>query len=387
MLYLFIGLNMCIHACFVGSRIVVVLFALETFKASPFEIGLMVSLYTIPPWILGVYSGRVCDRYGARRPMVFGAAFVCAGLLVPFFWPTLPALYFLAALLGTGFVFYNVAAQNIAGAIGPRSERAKNFSTLSLGYSLSSLIGPLAAGYAIDYLSPRIAFLIFAGVALVPMTVLWFYHALTAFAMPKEPKAHQSAFDLLRMPELRRTLILGALVVTGWDLFLFYMPIYGHQIGMTGAAIGKVLAVFAIGTFVVRFSMPYLVKRYSARYTLAASVCLGALTFIFFPFIKDPWMLAGLSFVIGIALGCGQPLTLMLAYNRSPPGRTGEVTGMRIALNHGTHSAVPIIAGALGSAFGAAPPFLMIAAILGISGYLATTVTPTAQFKPPDEPN
>jgi len=387
MLYLFIGLNMCIHACFVGSRIVVALFALDAFKASPLEIGVMVSLYTIPPWILGVYAGRVCDRLGARRPMVFGAAFVSAGLLVPVVWPTLPALYMLAALLGTGFVFYNVAAQNIAGAMGPREERAKNFSTLALGYSISSLIGPLAAGYAIDYLSPRIAFAIFAGVALVPMTVLWFYHALTAYAAPKASAGHRSALDLLRMPELRRTLILGALVVTGWDLFLFYMPIYGHQIGMTGAAIGKVLAVFAAGTFVVRFSMPYLVKRYSARYTLAASVALGALTFIFFPFIKDPWVLAGLSFVIGIALGCGQPLTLMLAYNRSPPGRTGEVTGMRIALNHGTHSAVPIIAGALGSAFGAAPPFLMIAVILGVSGYLATTVTPTAQVKPPDEPH
>jgi MFS family permease len=387
MLYLFIGLNMCIHACFVGSRIVVALFALDSFKASPLEIGIMVSLYTIPPWLLGVYAGRVCDRFGARRPMVFGAAFVCAGLLVPFIWPTLPALYILAGLLGTGFVFYNVSAQNITGAMGPREERAKNFSTLSLGYSISSLVGPLAAGYAIDYLSPRIAFLIFAGMALVPMTVLWFYHALTTYVAPKPTGEREGMRQLLRTPGLRRTLILGALVVTGWDLFLFYMPIYGHEIGMTGASIGKVLAVFAVGTFVVRFCMPYLVKRYSARYTLAASVCLGALTFIFFPFIKDPWVLAGLSFVIGIALGCGQPLTLMLAYNRSPVGRTGEVTGMRIALNHGTHSAVPIIAGALGSAFGAAPPFLMIAAILGISGYLATTVTPTAQLKPPDEPH
>jgi hypothetical protein len=77
----------------------------------------------------------------------------------------------------------------------------------------------------------------------------------------------------------------------------------------------------------------------------------------------------------------------MLSYNRSPPGRTGEVTGIRLTLNHGMHSMVPIIAGAIGSAFGAAPPFLMIAAILASSGWVATTVTPTAQAKPEESPH
>ena len=378
-----VALNIVVHGCFIGSRLVISLYALQHFNASPLEVGLMVSLYTIPPWLLGVVAGRIGDRYGARMPMLLGAGLVACGLVVPALWNTLPALYVLAMLVGTGFVFFNVNTQNLAGAVGPRERRAQNFSTLSLGYSLSSLCGPLAGGYALQYLEPRIAFLLFAASLTLPIAVLWAHRTLTQVAPIVVSEGRHSAFELLRMPELRRTLILGALVVTGWDLYLFYTPIYGNSVGMSSSLIGKLIAAFAVGTLVVRFMMPRLVKRFSVRYTLAASVACGALFFIALPLLQNPWLLGALSFVIGLALGCGQPLTLMLSYNRSPVGRTGEVTGIRLALNHGTHSAVPIAAGALGSAFGAWPPFLIIASILGFSAYLATQVTPMAPLKPP----
>jgi hypothetical protein len=45
-----------------------------------------------------------------------------------------------------------------------------------------------------------------------------------------------------------------------------------------------------------------------------------------------------------------------------------------MALNHFAHTLVPVIAGALGSAFGVTPVFVLIAAVLALSGYLGTTV-------------
>lgn len=100
----------------------------------------------------------------------------------------------------------------------------------------------------------------------------------------------------------------------------------------------------------------------------------AAVTFVLFPLAKTALLLGALSFVIGLVLGCGQPVTLLMSYNRSPAGRTGEATGVRMALNHFAHSAVPVAAGALGSAFGVAPVFILIAAVLAISGYLGATV-------------
>ena len=59
-----------------------------------------------------------------------------------------------------------------------------------------------------------------------------------------------------------------------------------------------------------------------------------------------------LSFGIGLTLGVSQPLTLNLTYNRSPAGRSGEVTGLRLTINNITHIAVPLAAGSIGALLG-----------------------------------
>lgn len=381
-MYLIVFLNVIIHGCLIGSRLVMALLAIELGE-NPFAIGVMVSLYSVPPLLLGVYSGRVSDRYGVRPPMLFGAILCGIGLLVPYLWHHVAALYISAAMIGTAFVFYNVSVQNLTGAWGPREERARNFSTLSLGYSISSLVGPLVAGYAIEYLSHAAAYLIFSVSTLAAVAVLLFYRRIREIEMPQPAPGVTNAFDLLRLPELRKVLITGAMVVTGWDLYMFYLPLYAHDIGLSASTIGIVLGVFAVATFIVRFSLPRLTERYTARRVLAVSMFCGAVTFVLFPFVEQAWLLAALSFVIGLALGCGQPVTLLMSYNRSPAGRTGVVAGTRLALNHLTHSTMPVVAGALGSAFGVAPVFVIIAAVLAVSGYLSGTVKRSSEMPPP----
>ena len=377
-MYLMVFLNVIIHGCQIGSRIVMVLLAIEL-GANMLEIGVMVALYSVLPLLLGVYSGRMSDRYGVRLPMLLGAVLMGCGLLLPYLWRHIAALYFSASIIGAAFVFYNVSVQNLAGAWGPREDRARNFSTLSLGYAISSLFGPLIAGYAIEYLSHAAAYLIFSLTTLAPIVVISVHRKLREFKMPKSAGGERSAFDLLRLPELRKVMIIGAMVVTGWDLYMFYLPIYAHSVDLPASLIGIVLGVFAVATFIVRIALPYLTRRYNARRVLSVSMFCGAAMFVLFPFVKDVWLLGALSFVLGLALGCGQPVTLLLSYNRSPEGRTGEATGIRFALNHLAHSIVPVVAGALGSVFGVTPVFVMTAAVLAASGYLGGKVKSSAQ--------
>lgn len=62
---------------------------------------------------------------------------------------------------------------------------------------------------------------------------------------------------------------------------------------------------------------------------------------------------------------------MMLAFERSPAGRTGEVTGLRLTANNVARIVVPLIGGALGTAFGAAPVFWMNALNLTVISWLA----------------
>ena len=80
-------------------------------------------------------------------------------------------------------------------------------------------------------------------------------------------------------------------------------------------------------------------------------------------------VLAVVCFVLGLCMGLGQPLTVILTYNYSPPGRHGEGLGLRIAINNSMHVTVPALFGAAGALLGLAPVFWASSAILAVGGY------------------
>jgi predicted MFS family arabinose efflux permease len=188
---------------------------------------------------------------------------------------------------------------------------------------------------------------------------------------PQGTRAAGNTLALLKLPLLRRAVIVSGLITTGWDLYGFYVPIYGHSIGLSASTIGNILGVFAVATFVVRALVARLTRRFGIEMVLRTAAFAAAALFIPFAMIEYVPVLFLLSFSIGLALGCSQPLTLNLAYNYSPEGRAGEVTGLRLTINNITHIAVPVASGAVAAALGVAPVFWMCAALLVTGGYLS----------------
>jgi MFS family permease len=177
--------------------------------------------------------------------------------------------------------------------------------------------------------------------------------------------------NLLSNKPLRRTLITSAIILTGTDLFQFYMPIYGHAVGLSASAIGMILGTFAVAAFVVRLVMPTMVKRWSADTVLLASMFVGAAAYLVFPIFEHALLLAAVAFVLGLGMGCSQPVSLMLIYDRAPQGRSGEALGLRLTINNFMHIAIPLFFGSVGTVFGVAPVFLANAAVMTAGGVLS----------------
>ncbi|RPJ46060.1 MAG: MFS transporter [Betaproteobacteria bacterium] len=361
-------LTLAMQGGHMGSRVVASLLALHL-GAGPLLIGILIASYSVFQLGFALVVGRISDRYGSRWPMLGGAITFGAGLVIPAAWPVLPALFVSAPLIGIGFVFFNVAAQSLAGTLGSAAERTRNFSTLSLGYSSGHMVGPVIAGLMIDRFGFGPAYIAFAVLALLPITALALSRNLGVSGLRSEPPA-TSALDLLRVPPLRRMIVVSGLVTTGWDLYTFYVPIYGHSIGLSASTIGTILGAFAAASFIVRISLPSLTRRFSVETVLAAAMGIAALLFLPFAYIEFVPALIALSFGIGLTLGVSQPLTLNLTYNRSPAGRSGEVTGLRLTINNVTHIAVPLAAGSVGALLGIAPVFWASAGILAVSAWL-----------------
>jgi MFS family permease len=371
-IYVVFLIILCNMACWRASKVLATLFAIEL-GATQFYIGILVALYSLFPMLLALYAGKLSDRLGVRLPMIAGSLGLSLGLTLPYFAPSIAALYASAALIGASHVFYNVSVQNLVGMLSRPEVRTRNFSNYGLIMSVGSFIGPLTAGFSIDHFGHATSYLYIAAVPLISVVIIM---------LARDPglgRAKKSAEDghaghvkeLLNNKPLRRTLLTSAAILTGTDLFQFYMPIYGRDIGLSASAIGVVLAMFAAASFVVRLVMPALVKRWGADLVLTVSLFIGAIAYLAFPWIADPRLLSTIAFVLGLGMGCGQPLTLMLIYNRAPPGRSGEAIGLRMTLNNFTHIVMPLFFGSLGTAFGVAPVFVVNAFMLAGGGLIS----------------
>jgi MFS family permease len=352
-----------------GSKVLLSLFALQL-GADPAQIGVLMAFYGIGPLALAVIAGKMSDRLGFYAPLLGGSLCFSIGLLLPGFLPRLSTLFLSAALVGVGFVFYAVTAQGLVGALGTPATRTRDFSTFSLGPAIATFLGPLAAGFAVDHVGHAFAYLLLSLAPLIATGYLYFLRKRFP-AVRKTAKGERGgSFELWQRPILRDTFIVGGIVLSGLELFTFYMPVYGHSVGLSATAIGSVMSAYAVAAIAVRLFLPALTRRLGEARTLTWALLASAATFLLFPLSQSAWILAGVSFMLGLSLGCGQPLGQILAYNRSPAGRVNEVIGMRVTVNKLAEVACPLLFGVLGSTFGVGLVFVVNALMMGGGGWI-----------------
>ncbi len=363
--YFVVALTVLNHIAYKGSKMLVALYAIEL-GGTPFEVGMLFSLYSIFSLFIAIHVGRLSDRFGPRTLMLIGCCGLGAGLLLPFIWPRFGMLYLSATVIGALYIFFTVSAQHLIGAAGAGHARTRNFGLYSLGVGITSLLAPPLTGFAIDHFGHQMTYAMLAVLPVGPLAFLLFFRrGLPQHVKPEPAKSEHRAIDLLRNVPLRRALIAAGIIETGGELYNFYMPIYGHSLGLSASRIGLIIGVYAVAILLARIVMPALVRRSSEETVLFGSLGLTAATCVLFPFVDEPVMLAVISFVFGLGLGCCGPLSLVLTYNRAPEGRAGEAIGWRQSFNKFIEVVMPLLFGTLGTAFGLAPAFWLNALFLG----------------------
>jgi predicted MFS family arabinose efflux permease len=363
-------LTVLIHINVAGSRIDLSLFALSL-GASPLTVGLLMSLLALLPMLFSVYVGRAIDRIGIRQPMLTGSACIMLGSVLAFLWPRLEMLFVTSCLVGSGFMLFHIAVNHAAAALGRAEDRARNFSLLALGFSTSGFIGPVLAGFAIDWIGHRHTFLLLSGFALISLIVL----TIRKIEVPRSDfhdhdRSEYRVTDLLRDPALRRVLVVSAALSMAWELFTFVMPIHGSQLGLSASTIGIILGSFGSAIFCVRLVLPLIVHRVHEWKLLTGAMLMTGVALFALPFVVNVPLLIAMAFLLGIGLGGTQPMILALLYNKAPPGRGAEAVGVRTLLLNASQAGIPLLFGALGAALGMAPAFWAMAlAMMGGSWY------------------
>ena len=367
----FVLLTVLSHVGFVGSRITVSLSAINL-GASPLAIGVLMALYAVIPMLLAVQAGRLVDRVGAFRPIAVAGVVVAAGILLPFAFHGLPVLFVSSTIVGTAFMMQHIALNHVIGNLGAPSERPVNFSWFALGYSVSGFLGPLLAGFAIDWAGHAAAFLLLAlPPALGTALLLWKRGVPTRPPVAKEDAARHRLADLLRNPRLLPVFLFSGLLATGWDMYTFVIPILCTRIGLSPSTIGVIMSSFALATFVVRLAMPSVARRLSEWTVVCTALAIAGTAYSLFPLVTQVPLLSALSCRLGLGLGCAQPMIMAVLYSASPPGRQGEVVGVRTTLMNASHTFLPLLFGAVGAALGMGTVFWTMSGLLLCGGWLA----------------
>lgn len=370
-IYLVVLMSVLSQVGFSGSRVAVSLHALEL-SANQFAIGVVIALYSLCPMLLSIVIGKFADRAPPRLPVILGSALMTAALLLPPLFPGLGALCVAAFLLGLAHQVFSIPLEAIVGGIDGAKNRARNYALITMGWSAANFLGPLIAGFSIDHIGQLQVYLVLAAFTVAPIPMLLMKPALLpkVAAMHAEGGTRGSVLDLWRMPSVRITIIASGVVGSAQDLFQFYLPIYGYSIGLSASAIGTILGVLSVAAFVIRGVLPFLVRKLGEATILICSIFIAAVAFTLLPFFVSPYALAAITFLLGLGVGCAQPMTMSLLYVLTPAGRIAESFGLQKTVRNATHLVVPIVFGSVGAAFGVMTVFISNSVILVASGFL-----------------
>jgi MFS family permease len=356
------------HVAYSGARFAIALYALQL-HASPAVIGVLIALFSLVPMVGSVPVGRWIDRRGSRGLLITCCLLILAGTTIAALFNSIALLFLVSILVGGGFYPSYIATQQLVGRYGRAEDRAANFSTLSTAVAISGVTAPLMAGFGVEHLDFTWTFLSFALLPLISLAI-YLSGKVTEMGPRTDPlkadEATGSLRELLGNGDVRRVFMMGILITTSWDTFLFITPIYCSMLLIPASKIGIILAAYSTATLIIRIFAGRLSRSFTPWQLLIASItCLGVANFAF-GFAATVPLLILFAFGMGLSQGVAGPMINTILYEAAPPGRVSEAMGLRVTITKGYQIGLPLLTGTLGTLIGVAPLFWLVStALLG----------------------
>jgi MFS family permease len=356
-----------------GLVAVVVPLWLLYLDASPVMIGLALGSFNLLPFLFSVHGGALMDRLGARRVMI---AFALMGAVIPLLFPVLPfiwAVFVLQMIGGLASTMGWVGAQTLIGQLMRGSPRhAGRFTSIGV---MGNMVGPPMAGAGWDFIGPWGAFgVLFAWTVLQLLAVLVLPPAgsgeasephgrLKARDFTPELRSYTAAFRLLALPMVAFVVMLSMVRLSGHSIQSSFYVVYLNGYGISGTAIGLLMATGAIAATVGALSAAPLARLMHSSWLLAVTSFLSVLAIVVTPLLGLYVLFLAAQVARGASVGISTPLILSEMSNAVGPAQ-GKAVGLRTMSNRLTSTVTPIAMGALVAWVGLDMSFLVAGAVI-----------------------
>lgn len=341
--------------------------------AGPLMTGLALGSYNLLPFLFSIHGGALMDRLGARRVMI---AFAVLGAMTPLLYPVLPfvfAVFVLQMIGGLASTMGWVGAQTLIGQLMKGSPKhAGRFTSVGV---LGNMMGPPLVGAGWDFIGPWGAYAVLfvwtiaqlaAVLALPPATsgeVTEPDGRLRARDLYPDVRSYTSAFKLMAIPMVTFVVMLSMVRLTGHSIQGSFYVIYLNGVGLTGTAIGTLLATGAVAAAVGALLAAPLARMMHSSWLLAVTSFITLLAIVVTPLLGLYVFYLLAQAARGATVGISTPLIISEMSHVVGPDQ-GKAVGLRTMANRATSTFTPMGMGALVAWFGLGGSFLAAGAVI-----------------------
>ncbi len=318
--------------------------------ATPLQLGLMQSAFSVTNAVAQLGSGVLLDRYGPRRFVSAGTAMYAAANVLIAGAQSAAALVAFRGLAGVGGGVNLVASQLYISSVAERARLAFFNSVLSAARSAGSVFGPALGGLLASSGDLRTPFFIVAATSGVAFVASLFLPRPQAIAHPTA--ATGGTAGLLSRTVLT-LLAANLLLLIGFGSWITtYSPFATERLGWSTFDVGIIFTLFGLGDITLGPWLGHLADRTGRRrMAVLASIPIFLFGFVLVFGLPKPFFYA-ISFLTGAALTAFNASWFALLTAAIPAERRGRIFGVVMAVGQSGTVAGAIGASLLWQAFG-----------------------------------
>ena len=271
---------------------------------------------------IGILTGRLTDKYGARTIIAVGTFFSVLGYVLMFRASSLWQLYvYFGLFLGIGISCSWVPLIATVSRLFTE-KRVLAIGILTSGLTVGSMIVPPFTAHFITIYGWRISFLILAFILLIAclpaIFILGNYpegnaNNATPHVNQKVSIANHvyeqtqlkewSASEAVKTLPFLMVITIGFVTASGFFSIAVHIVAYATDMGIPTTSAALILSFQSIANIIAKLTVSSFTKKIGSRTTLVFLIALQALSLFLFMWATNLWMLFALGAIFGFGLG------------------------------------------------------------------------------------
>jgi MFS family permease len=354
--------------------------------ATNFQLGLIVSGFTISQFLVQPFFGGLSDRYGRKAFMVGGLA--CYGIVASLYVlaESLTQVFLIRLLhgVGAGMIWPALSAFIIDAS--PVDKRGETIGFISAMEMLGFAAGPLVGGLLYSLGGMSLPFWGCSLLALAGMALIW-------GLVHEKPSPHRSekvgfferyGFSSLRIPDIRLLCLIGFGESFAWGLIITLLPLTASNLGVPPERIGWLFSSYFIFYILLQWPVGKWSDRRGRKKPIILGMSIYTLSILILSQGGDLFHFLLVLAIAGAGLGIYSPSVRVAVADLTSEKVRGASLGIFITTRMLGFFLGPNLSGFMADRFGEGFPFLTAAVFLGVgiwaSVRLSAELSKTREF-------